>query len=160
MSAEEVSDNDCNDFDINYTNESNDETIDEIINQNIQQNSDKNKIENNSLKNPIENELNDKKDSDLKEMSSICEESDEEFDIRQQTDRSDDFSDTESLICKKQFICEYKGCDKRYNKKFHLTRHQLSHKGIQFKCDFENCSQSYSRKDRLKNHQKSVHNII
>ena len=32
------SDNDCNDFDINYTNESNNETIDEIINQNIQQN--------------------------------------------------------------------------------------------------------------------------
>ena len=185
LSAEEVSDNDCNDFDINYTNESNDETIDEIINQNIQQNSDKkennklNESEEQNIKNNeiidnsqefVENDLKYERNSqkiiriDLNiendfegnetEIDNNCEESDNEFDVRQQTDKSDDKSETKS------FICEWIGCKKQFKQKQHLNRHQFIHKGIQFKCDFEDCLKSFSRKNSLKKHQKSEHKLF
>ena len=48
------------------------------------------------------------------DLESNCEDSDEELDVRQQTESSDNYSKTESISGKKLFICEYKGCDKRY----------------------------------------------
>ena len=116
------------------------------------------------------NELNDKKDSDLIEISSNCEESDEELDVRQQTKNHLKRHQLSHIGI--QFKCDFENCSKSFLLKSRLKRHLNSvhnmsgeeynskynykNKTKRFRCDWKGLFGTYQTSDGLNKH-KNIH---
>ena len=62
-------------------------------------------------------------------------------------------SDENETKNKKQYICEWIGCEKQFTKYCYLKTHRMRHKNSEkYKCEYEGCSKEYKNREDLKRH--------
>ncbi|XP_032812398.1 transcription factor IIIA-like isoform X1 [Petromyzon marinus] len=62
------------------------------------------------------------------------------------------------LLARMPFVCDYEGCTKGFTRKFHLSRHRLTHSGDRpYRCVFEGCCEGFTTNANLKKHVKRKH---
>ncbi|CAG2166253.1 unnamed protein product, partial [Oppiella nova] len=57
----------------------------------------------------------------------------------------------------KPYVCDYKGCGKRFTQSSSLDQHKYSHSGVSYRCDWEGCHNVYTNPVSLRSHKSLKH---